>query len=106
MSMPSNTTASAIPVADVRFVKELYPRLKPHDDVVERYRDALDHRWQAHVREGVETIQAIKPRVVLLAADLARQLVRHICESVASVGSVRGQPVGWVGPATTTGLGG
>jgi DNA-binding transcriptional regulator YdaS (Cro superfamily) len=61
---------------DVRFVKELYPRLKPHDDVVERYRDALEnlppiavardgvlvdgyHRWQAHVREGAETISAV-----------------------------------------------
>lgn len=58
----------------IRFVKELYPRLKPLDDVVERYRDALAnlppiivardgvlvdgyHRWQAHVREGAETIQ-------------------------------------------------
>jgi hypothetical protein len=57
----------------VRFVKELYPRLKPHDDVIERYRDAIDnlppiivarggvlvdgyHRWQAHVREGADTI--------------------------------------------------
>jgi hypothetical protein len=66
---------TAIPTTDIRFVKELYPRLKPHDDVVERYRDALDnlppiviardgvlvdgyHRWQAHVREGIETIQA------------------------------------------------
>lgn len=64
-----------IPVGAVRFVKELYPRLKPHDDVVERYRDALDklppiivardgvlvdgyHRWQAHVREGRETLEA------------------------------------------------
>jgi hypothetical protein len=64
-----------MPVSDVRFVKELYPRLKPLDDVVERYRDALEslppiviardgvlvdgyHRWQAHVREGSETIAA------------------------------------------------
>jgi hypothetical protein len=64
-----------MPVSDVRFVKELYPRLKPLDDVVERYRDALGnlppiavardgvlvdgyHRWQAHVREGSETIEA------------------------------------------------
>lgn len=63
-----------IPCASVRFIKELYPRLKPLDDVVERYRDALDrlppicvardgvlvdgyHRWQAHVRENVETIR-------------------------------------------------
>jgi hypothetical protein len=60
---------------DVRFVKELYPRIKPLDAIVERYRDAIDnlppiavardgllvdgyHRWQAHVREGRETIAA------------------------------------------------
>lgn len=64
-----------IKCGDIRFVKELYPRLKPHDDVVERYRDALDqlppiivardgilvdgyHRWQAHVREGLDKIRA------------------------------------------------
>lgn len=64
-----------ISVADVRYVKELYPRLKPNDEVVERYRDALEnlppivvardgvlvdgyHRWQAHVREGAESIEA------------------------------------------------
>lgn len=69
------THATPIPTDSVRFVKELYPRLKPHDDVIERYRVALDHlppitiarggvlvdgyhRWQAHVREGAETIQA------------------------------------------------
>lgn len=67
---------ATINTSAVRFVKELYPRLKPHDDVVERYRDAIEslppivvardgvlvdgyHRWQAHVREGVEQIQAI-----------------------------------------------
>lgn len=61
--------------SDIRFVKELYPRLKPHDEVIERYRDALDqlppiivarggilvdgyHRWQAHVREDREDIPA------------------------------------------------
>jgi DNA modification methylase len=66
---------NVIDIKSVRFVKELYPRLKPLDDVVERYRDALAnlppiavardgvlvdgyHRWQAHVREGVQTIQA------------------------------------------------
>jgi transcriptional regulator with XRE-family HTH domain len=64
-----------MPVAAVRYVKELYPRLKPHDDVIERYRDALDnlppivvardgvlvdgyHRWQAHTREGIDEIRA------------------------------------------------
>jgi hypothetical protein len=64
-----------IQVSTIRFVKELYPRIKPNDEAIERYRDALDklppiiiardgvlvdgyHRWQAHVREGVEQIQA------------------------------------------------
>ena len=68
-------SAATINVDAVRFVKELYPRLKPHDEVVERYRDALDqlppitvardgvlvdgyHRWQAHVREGAKSILA------------------------------------------------
>lgn len=66
---------NAIKTDDVRFVKELYPRLKPNDEAIERYRDALDnlppivvardgvlvdgyHRWQAHVREGVEMVEA------------------------------------------------
>lgn len=60
--------------ANVRFVKELYPRLKPSDDAIERYRAALEllppivvardgilvdgyHRWQAHVRDGIEEIE-------------------------------------------------
>ena len=74
----SNATATpvaTISIQSVRFVKELYPRIKPNDEAIERYRDALDklppiiiardgvlvdgyHRWQAHVREGSETIQA------------------------------------------------
>jgi hypothetical protein len=68
-------SATVLPIESVRFVKELYPRLKPHDDVIERYRDALAqlppivvardgvlvdgyHRWQAHVREGAAEIAA------------------------------------------------
>jgi hypothetical protein len=64
-----------IQVSSIRFVKELYPRIKPNDEAIERYRDALDklppiiiardgvlvdgyHRWQANVREGIEQIQA------------------------------------------------
>jgi hypothetical protein len=31
-----------LPTDSIRFVKELYPRLKPADDVIERYRTALD----------------------------------------------------------------
>ena len=67
---------ATIPVTSVRYVKELYPRLKHHDDVIERYRDALEnlppivvgqgrrarvdgyHPWQAHVREGADSIKA------------------------------------------------
>jgi hypothetical protein len=69
-----------VPTTDIRFVKELYPRLKPSDEVIERYRDAIDqlppitvatrsdgrriivdgyHRWQAHVREERETITVV-----------------------------------------------
>jgi hypothetical protein len=64
-----------VKVDDVRFVKELYPRLREDDAAIERYRAALDklppivvardgilvdgfHRWQAHRREGVDEISA------------------------------------------------
>jgi len=60
----------------VEYVKELYPRLRPDDSAIERYRDALDnlppivvargrilvdgyHRWQAHRREGLTEIAAV-----------------------------------------------
>ena len=66
----------SIAVADVEFVKELYPRLREDDAAIERYRAAIDrlppiivargrvlvdgfHRWQAYRREEVETINAI-----------------------------------------------
>ncbi len=64
-----------IKVAEIEFVKELYPRLREDDAAIERYRSALDklppitiarghvlvdgfHRWQAHKREGVSVIDA------------------------------------------------
>lgn len=67
--------STTMPIDQVRFIKELYPRLKPIDEVIERYRMALDllppvivardgvlvdgyHRWQAHVRDGVDCISA------------------------------------------------
>ena len=74
--MPDSSSArDLVNVADVRFVKELYPRLREDDAAIERYRSALDrlppivvardgvlvdgfHRWQAHRREGAETIAA------------------------------------------------
>jgi DNA methylase len=82
-----------MPVDQVRFVKELYPRLKPHDDVVERYRDALAklppiivardgvlvdgyHRWQAHVREGVDTV-AVENLGNLTDAEIIRESIRR-----------------------------
>ncbi len=68
-------TTRSIPVGQVRYVKELYPRLQPDDATIDAYRLALDvlppiviardgilvdgyHRWQAHVREGVGFIEA------------------------------------------------
>jgi len=64
-----------LPIADLEYVRELYPRIREDDAAIERYRDALDrlppiavargrvlvdgfHRWQAHKREGRETIAA------------------------------------------------
>lgn len=65
---------TVVPIDSIRLVKELYPRLKPIDDVIERYRDSLSelppivvarggilvdgyHRWQAHQREGATEIE-------------------------------------------------
>jgi hypothetical protein len=62
-----------VPIAGVRFVEELYPRESPSDEAIARYQDVLDdlppiavardgvlvdgfHRWQAHLRAGVDTI--------------------------------------------------
>lgn len=62
-------------VADVEFVKELYPRIREDDAAIERYRAAIEklppitvargrvlvdgfHRWQAHRREGLDEIAA------------------------------------------------
>jgi hypothetical protein len=69
----SNPTIMAVPIESIRLVKALYPRLKPIDEVIERYRNSLDslppiivarggvlvdgyHRWQAFRRDGAETI--------------------------------------------------
>lgn len=64
-----------LPVDEIQFVKELYPRLREDDAAIERYRSAIDrlppiivargrvlvdgfHRWQAYRREKLETIPA------------------------------------------------
>jgi DNA methylase len=64
-----------IKTADVRLVKELYPRLTEDNAAIERYRAAIGllppiavarngilvdgyHRWQAHVKEGLTEIEA------------------------------------------------
>ena len=74
-SITTATPVATIPIQSIRFVKELYPRIKPNDEAIERYRDSLEklppiiiardgvlvdgyHRWQAHVREGIDQIQA------------------------------------------------
>ena len=69
-------SVSEIKTSDVEFVKELYPRIKPDDATIERYRDAIEnlppivlargrilvdgyHRWQAHSREKIETVKPV-----------------------------------------------
>lgn len=64
---------SSLPTQAVRFVKELYPRLRQDDAAIERYRAALDrlppitiardgvlvdgfHRWQAYLAEGTAEV--------------------------------------------------
>jgi len=66
---------ATIPVEQIRFVKDLYPRLREDDAAIERYRAAIDrlppitiarsgvlvdgfHRWMAYRREGVAEIPA------------------------------------------------
>jgi DNA methylase len=87
------TETATMPVSEIRYVPELYPRLKPLDDVVERYRDAIDnlppiaiardgvlvdgyHRWQAHVREGRDTITA-EHLGDLADAEIVRESIRR-----------------------------
>ena len=69
-------TVIELPIEAVRYLKEFYPRLRPDDAAIERYRAAIDllppiivarggvvvdgyHRWQAHKRERRATIRAI-----------------------------------------------
>jgi hypothetical protein len=64
-----------IQVSSIPVRQRAVSRIKPNDEAIERYRDALDklppiivardgvlvdgyHRWQANVREGIEQIQA------------------------------------------------
>jgi DNA modification methylase len=66
---------TTIPVEQVEFVKELYPRLREDHSAIERYRAAIDklppivvargrvlvdgfHRWQAHKAEGAVEVAA------------------------------------------------
>lgn len=70
------TDTRLVGIDGVRFVKELYPRLKEDDAAIERYRASLDllppivlargdvlvdgfHRWQAFRREGKTEIPSI-----------------------------------------------
>ena len=76
MSTAVTPAIITLPVADIQFVKELYPRLREDDAAIERYRAAIDklppivvargrvlvdgfHRWKAHEREELETVQAV-----------------------------------------------
>lgn len=65
---------TTLPIEQVQFVQELYPRLREDDAAIERYRVAIDrlppivvarghvlvdgfHRWQAHKREKSSTVE-------------------------------------------------
>lgn len=80
-------------VSDIRYVAELYPRLKPSDEVIERYIAAIDqlppiavardgilvdgfHRWQAHLRSGVDEI-AVEHLGDLSDAEIMREAYRR-----------------------------
>lgn len=93
MADSNPTQPSAMKVDDVRFVKELYPRLREDDAAIERYRAALDrlppivvardgvlvdgfHRWQAHRRDGIDTISAVNLGN-LTDAEILRESVRR-----------------------------
>lgn len=66
----------SISIDSVQVIGALYPRLKPHEDKIEEYRDSVEsappitvargcvlvdgyHRWQAHKRNGAETIKVL-----------------------------------------------
>jgi adenine-specific DNA-methyltransferase len=70
-----HNTIMKLAVADITFIKELYPRLREDDSAIERYRAAIDrlpaitvargrvlvdgyHRWKAHEREKCTEIEA------------------------------------------------
>jgi hypothetical protein len=74
--MAPEDVALLIPIDEITFVKESYPRLREDDAAIERYRASLDllppitvarervlvdgfHRWQAFRREGAAEIPAI-----------------------------------------------
>lgn len=86
-------TLARIPVDEVEFVKELYPRLREDDAAIERYRAALDrlppitvargrvlvdgfHRWQAHKRERVADVD-VEDLGDLTDAEIVRESIQR-----------------------------
>jgi hypothetical protein len=84
---------SELPATAIRFVKELYPRLKQDDAAIERYRAALDrlppivvardgvlvdgfHRWQAHLAEGSASLE-VENLGNLTDAEILKESVRR-----------------------------
>jgi hypothetical protein len=82
-----------INTSDIRFVKELYPRLREDDAAIERYRAAIDrlppiavardgvlvdgfHRWQAYRREGIDQIP-VENLGNLSDAEILKESVRR-----------------------------
>ena len=70
--MPSH--AGLLPLGKVRFVKELYPRLKADDDAIERYREALDLLPIEIMREAI-------PRNASHGQQLSNKDKQHLAQS-------------------------
>ena len=83
-----------IPVSEVKFVKELYPRLKENETAIEQYKDAIEklppiiiardgvlidgyHRWTAHKRLNIDEISAINLGNLTDIEILKESLVRN-----------------------------
>jgi hypothetical protein len=93
MQLVKQLQPTTMPCASIRWVQELYPRLKPDDEAIERYRLALDrlppivvardgvlvdgyHRWQAHKREGKETVE-VENLGNLADAEIIRESIKR-----------------------------
>jgi hypothetical protein len=84
---------TTVPIGQIKFIKELYPRIREDDATIERYRAAIDllppittacdgvlvdgfHRWTAHKREGKREI-ATEDLGKLTDAEIIRESIKR-----------------------------